>query len=62
MSTLEALRAIQRKEKLDQPTIKQLHREGYVEVTDVTHMQSPEKEFLVTFLTDKARKLLEGAK
>jgi len=39
MSTLDALRAIQRKEKLDQSTIKQLHREGYVEVTDVTHMQ-----------------------
>jgi hypothetical protein len=53
--------AVARREKLDQPTIKRLHREGYIEVCDVTHMQSPEREFLPTHLTEKTRRLLNAA-
>ena len=61
METREALQAVAHREKLDQPTIKRLHREGYIEVCDVTHMQSPEREFLPTHLTGKARRLLNAA-
>jgi DNA-binding MarR family transcriptional regulator len=65
METREVLQAVARREKLDQPTnqstIKRLHREGYIEVCDVTHMQSPEREFLPTHLTEKGRRLLNAA-
>ena len=54
MNSTEALQAIIRGEKLDQSTIKRLYREGYIEVRDVAHMQSPEQEFLPTCLTEKA--------
>ncbi len=62
MNNEEALRAFVRGEKLEQPTIKRLHREGYVEVCDVTNMQSTEQELLPTFLTKKAERLLASGK
>lgn len=58
MNNRAALRAFVRGEKLDQPTIKRLHREGYIEVCDVTNMESTEQELLPTFLTQKAARLL----
>ncbi len=58
MNNEAALRAFVHGEKLDQPTIKRLHREGYIEVCDVTNMQSTERELLPTFLTKKAERLL----
>jgi hypothetical protein len=60
MNNTEALQAFIRGEKLEQSTIKRLYREGYIEVRDVTHMQSPEQELLPTFLTEKAKRLLES--
>lgn len=60
VETREALQAVARREKLDQQTIKRVHREGYIEVCDVAHMQSPEREFLPTYLTEKARRLLNA--
>ena len=58
---VETMQAVARREKLDQQTIKRLHREGYIEVCDATHMQSPEREFLPTYLTEEARRLLNAA-
>jgi hypothetical protein len=60
MNNEAALRAIVRGEKLDQPTITRLHREGYIEVRDVTNMQSTGRELLPTFLAKKAERLLAG--
>jgi hypothetical protein len=60
VNNTEALQAFTRGEKLDQSIIKRLYREGYIEVRDVTHMQSPEQELLPTFLTEKAKQLLES--
>jgi hypothetical protein len=61
VETREALQAVARSEKLDQQTIERLHGEGYIEVCDATHMQSPEREFLPTYLTEKARRLSNAA-
>jgi hypothetical protein len=38
VETREAIQAAARREKLDQQTIKRLHREGYIDVCDATHM------------------------
>jgi hypothetical protein len=54
MNVKEALQRFARKEKLDQPTIKQLYREGYIEASDVTNFESSEQELLPTFITKKA--------
>jgi hypothetical protein len=61
MTNREALEAFGRKERLDQPTIRRLLDAGLIEASDVTHMQTPagEKDFLITGLTPKGRKLLE---
>lgn len=61
MTTKEALEAIKREEKLDQSTIKRLYGEDYIEVSEVTNHQSHEREFLVTFITEKGRALLEDS-
>lgn len=58
MDNRAVLRAFGRGEKLDQPTIKRLHREGYIEVCDVTSLESTERELLPTFLMQKAAQLL----
>lgn len=60
MNNKEALEAFSRGQKLNQPTIKRLYRQGLVEVRDVTHLQSTEQEFLVTFLTKNGQRLLES--
>jgi hypothetical protein len=43
----------------DQRAIKWLSDAGYVEATEVTHLQSPEREFLITGITDKGKRLLK---
>jgi len=45
----------------EQQTVKRLHWEGYIEVCEVTHVQSPERECLPTRLTEKARRLFNAA-
>ncbi len=42
-----------------QPAIRWLREGGYVETTEVTNLQSPEDEYLVTKITDKGRLLLK---
>ena len=59
MDTIDALRAIQQGQKPDQETILRLHDEGLIEVADVTHMQSPGREYIPTVLTAKGLQLLE---
>jgi hypothetical protein len=61
MDDKKALETVQRGETLDQSTIKRLLQRGLIEARDVTHLQSPEREFLVTFITPKGKKLLEEA-
>lgn len=62
MNNIEALKAIQRNDLLDQSTIKRLAAEGYVTVRDVTTHDTPlgQRELLVTFITEKGRQLLES--
>lgn len=43
----------------DQRAIKWLREAGYVETTEVTHLQSTEREFLVTGITEKGKRLLK---
>ncbi len=62
MDTIDALRAIQQGQKPDQETILRLHDEGLIEVADVTHMQSPGREYIPTILTAKGLRLLELGK
>jgi hypothetical protein len=56
----EALQAFAGGRRLDQATIKRLHRNGYIEVSDITNMDSTEEELLPTFITPKGKNLLEG--
>jgi hypothetical protein len=58
MGTKEALQAFNCGVKLDQPTIKRLRREGYIETTDVTNFDSTEQELLPTFITEKGKRLV----
>lgn len=58
MTAKKALQTFLDGKKLDQPTIKRLHQEGYVDAREVTNMQSTERELLITFLTKKAERLL----
>jgi hypothetical protein len=56
----EALRIWQRGERLAQSTIKRLFQGGYIEVEDVTSIDSTEQELVPTFLTLKGQQLLES--
>ena len=60
IDTVDALRAVQRREKLDQETILRLRDEGLIKVTDVTNMQSPAEEFMPTMLTAKGLRVAES--
>jgi hypothetical protein len=59
IDTIDALRAIQRREKPDQETILRLRDEGLIRVAEVTHMQSPGEEFIPSNLTAKGLRVLE---
>ena len=48
IDTRNALRAIQRGEKPNQETLLRLRDEGLIRVAEVTHMQSPAEEFMLT--------------
>jgi hypothetical protein len=61
IETIEGLRAVQRRETLDQETILRLRDEGLIKVTDVAHMQSPTiEEYMPTGLTAKGLRVLES--
>jgi hypothetical protein len=61
IETIEALRAVQRQENLDQETILRLRDEGLIKVMDVTHMQSPTvEEYKPRGLTAKGLRVLES--
>ena len=55
---LHALLAFERGEKLDQATTKLLAERGYVDVTEVTHLESLEPEYLAISITEKGKELL----
>jgi hypothetical protein len=48
-----------RGEKLPQPIVRRLWREGLIEASEVTHMESTEDEYLPTFVTRRGQKMLE---
>jgi hypothetical protein len=61
MTDKEALIAFANQQKLDQLTVKRLHRAGYIEaISGVTNLQSTEQEWFPTFITEKGRRLLES--
>lgn len=58
---IDALKAFRDNQRLDQETIKRLHRSGYVLARDVRHMQSSVEEVLLPIsLTQKGEELLRG--
>jgi hypothetical protein len=59
MDRRNALVAIQKGEKLDQETLLRLHDEGLIELVDVTHFQSPGREYIAGLLTAKGLRLVE---
>ncbi len=61
-SIVQALAAYKRGENLSQATIISLKDNGYVEVTEVTHLQSPSPEYMITFITEKGCAILESRK
>lgn len=64
MTTLEALRAFDRGERVDQSTIQKLAAERYIDVSDVTNHQTPpgQREYLFICITKKGRRLLDSSK
>ncbi len=60
MDTLEALRVIERNERIDQSMTEQLAAEGYITVKDVTPAGQP--AFMVTSITEKGRQLLDSSR
>ncbi len=60
METLEALRVIERNERVDQYITKQLAAEGYITVKDVAPSGQP--AFMVTSITEKSRRVLESSR
>jgi TIR domain len=63
MDIREMLLAIQQGHKPDQEAILRLRDEGLIEVADVTHLQSPGREYIPTILTVKGLRLLgDGSK
>jgi hypothetical protein len=64
MTNEQILEAIARGETMDQTTIKRLWLSGLVKVTDVTdHDTRPigARELMVTLITAKGKRLVEGA-
>jgi hypothetical protein len=63
MDTLEALKVIERNERLDQSTTELLAAEGYITVTDVTSHDTPpgKRAYMVTSITEKGRRMLESS-
>lgn len=58
-TVVQALQAHVSGKRLSSSVVKSLRDHGYVETSEVTHLQSPESEYIITFLTEKARALLE---
>jgi hypothetical protein len=61
-TVVRALEAIERGEKLVQATTKLLAEQGYVNVTEVTRLESLEPEYLAVSVTEKGADLLKHAK
>jgi hypothetical protein len=60
MTDKEALQAFARGERLAQPVVKRLWKAGLIEVTDVTNMDSTERELLPTFITRTGQQVMES--
>jgi len=61
-TVVRALEAIERGEKLVQATTRLLAEQGYVNVTEVTRLESLEPEYLAVSVTEKGADLLKRAK
>jgi hypothetical protein len=59
---VRALEGIERGEKLVQATTKRLAEQGFVNVTEVTHLESLEPEYLAISITEKGEVLLRRQK
>ena len=59
---VRALEAIERGEKLVQVTTKLLAEQGYVNVAEVTQLESLEPEYLAISITEKGELLLKRQK
>jgi hypothetical protein len=62
MENMDALQAIERGEKPDQDTLVRLNQAGLIDVVEVTHMQSSEKEFIFVGFTVSGLRLLKQSK
>jgi hypothetical protein len=62
MENIDALQAIERGEKQDQETLLRLKGEGLVDLADVTHMQSPGREYMFAGLTAEGLRQLRQSK
>jgi len=62
-NTKQLLERLNRGEKLDSSVLERLARDGFINMADVTNMQSPAgiREFLFTSITEKGRRLIEGS-
>src|SRR2546428_10739243 len=62
MTSREALEALARNEKLDQPTIRRLLEAGLITASDVTNMGTPsgQREYLPIAMTLKGQRLLDN--
>jgi DNA-binding PadR family transcriptional regulator len=61
MTNVKALlERLERNEQLDSPILGDLKRQGYIEASDVTNMQTPPgtREYLFIRITEKGRQIL----
>jgi hypothetical protein len=60
MTDREALEAVSRGDKLPQPMVRRLWAEGLIEVSEVTHMQSTEREYIPTLVHAQRAEIAGG--
>lgn len=59
LENVNALQAIERGEKPDQSTLLRLHEAGFIDIKDVSHMQSPGPESIFVGFTPEGLRLLK---
>src|SRR5882724_846585 len=62
IENIDALHAIERGEKPEQDTLLRLKRDGFVDVADVTNMQSSGREYIFVGFTAEGLRLLKKSK
>jgi hypothetical protein len=62
MEYIDALQAIERGERADQGTLLRLKEAGLIDIADVTHMQSPGREYIFVGFTVEGIRLLKQSK